>query len=232
LTNFSAPRLLVLVLGLVVALIQPGAGSSAYAADKDTGTVTGVVVVEAGSGGSKPVAGAEVRLTFGSKAEVRRTGADGRFAFVELLAGKYTIKVTVPDGMKPKGETSSSVTLAAGETERREADVYADPGAEGVADAGHYADDQARRGADCSAQHVEFAAGVGGGQLAIARRGTSPHAAAASGAAAAERRTGLALVVHRRGALANPAADRNAWLAVRRRVPDAAGRCAGHPSPV
>ena len=111
-------RLLVLVLGLVVALVQPGAGISAFAADKDTGTVTGVVVVEAGSGGSKPVAGAEIRLTFGSKAEVRRTGTDGRFAFVELLAGKYTIKVTVPDGMKPKGETSSSVTLAAGETER------------------------------------------------------------------------------------------------------------------
>jgi hypothetical protein len=76
-----------------------------------------VVVAEAG-GGTKPVAGAEVRLTFGSKSEVRRTGADGRFAFVELLAGKYTVKVTVPDGMKPKGEVSNTVTLAAGESER------------------------------------------------------------------------------------------------------------------
>ena len=32
--------------------------------------------------------------------------------------GHGTIKVIVPDGMKPRGETSSSVTLAAGETER------------------------------------------------------------------------------------------------------------------
>ncbi len=88
-----------------------------FAADKDSGSIGGSILVET-SGGPKPVANAEVRLTFGSKSESRRTGADGKFVFPDLLPGKYTIKVTPPDGLKPKGDGTVTVTLAAGGNER------------------------------------------------------------------------------------------------------------------
>src|SRR5438128_2683511 len=110
-------RLLVLFLGLSLALIHPGAVPDAYAADKDTGSIVGVVVVESG-GGSKPVANADIRLTFGSKSDTRKTGPDGKYAFPDLLPGKYTIKVNAPDGLKSKGDGTATVTVTGGDVER------------------------------------------------------------------------------------------------------------------
>jgi len=89
-----------------------------FAADKDTGTISGFVMVEAGVGNPKPVAGAEVRIAFGSKSDSRKTGADGKYSFSELLPGKYTVKVIAPDDMKAKGDGSTTVTLIGGESER------------------------------------------------------------------------------------------------------------------
>ena len=89
-----------------------------FAADKDTGTISGFVMVESGSGNPKPVAGAEVRITFGSKSDSRKTGADGKYSFPELLPGKYTVKVIAPDDTKTKGDGTTAVTLVGGETER------------------------------------------------------------------------------------------------------------------
>jgi len=101
----------------VLACIHPDAEIGVFAADKETGSIVGTVVAE-GGGASKPVANAEVRLTFGSKADGRRTGADGKFSFADLLPGKYTVRVVPPDGLKPKGDGVASVTIAAGGTER------------------------------------------------------------------------------------------------------------------
>lgn len=115
---FRAWRPLVLVLGLIVALVQPGVLPGVFAADKDTGTITGFVTVEAGSGNPKPVANAEVRITFGSKSDARKTGADGKYTFPDLLPGKYTVKVIAPDDTKTKGDGTTTVTLAGGEAER------------------------------------------------------------------------------------------------------------------
>ncbi|MGE3270943.1 MAG: C39 family peptidase [Chloroflexota bacterium] len=102
----------------------PGLQSVAHAAD--TGTITGIVAVET-SGGPKPVANADVRLTFGSKSEARKTGADGKYQFPGLLPGKYIIKVTPPDGLKPKGDGSITVSLEAGDTERADFGLLAPP---------------------------------------------------------------------------------------------------------
>ena len=74
--------------------------------------------MEAGGGNPKPVANAEVRLTFGSKTDVRKTGSDGKYAFVDLLPGKYTVKVIAPDDMKTKGNGATTVTIAGGDAER------------------------------------------------------------------------------------------------------------------
>src|SRR5215210_3257045 len=70
LTLTSAWRPLVLLIGLVLACIHPGAETGVFAADKETGSIAGTVVVE-GGGASKPVPNAEVRLTFGSKSDAR-----------------------------------------------------------------------------------------------------------------------------------------------------------------
>jgi Peptidase_C39 like family/Carboxypeptidase regulatory-like domain len=118
LTLISAWRPLVLFLGLVVALIQPGVRPGVFAADKDTGSISGFVVVEAGGGNPKPVANAEVRLTFGSKSDTRRTGPDGKYTFVQLFPAKYTVKVIAPDGLKTKGDGTTSITVAAAKAER------------------------------------------------------------------------------------------------------------------
>ena len=107
-----------LILGLVVALVHPGVRPGAFAADDETGTITGVVMVEVGRGNPKPVANAEVRLTFGSKSDSRRTGSDGKYTFPDLFAGRYTVKVIPPEGMKTKGDGSTTVTLTGGESER------------------------------------------------------------------------------------------------------------------
>ncbi|MCC7367604.1 MAG: C39 family peptidase [Chloroflexi bacterium] len=115
LTLTSAWRLYLLLVGLLAALLAPGLSPAVLAAD--TGTVAGIVVVESGSG-PKPVANAEVRLTFGSKSDSRKTGADGKYSFAGLLPGKYVVKVTPPDGLKTKGDGTISVTLDAGDTER------------------------------------------------------------------------------------------------------------------
>jgi hypothetical protein len=105
------------VLGLALAFIKPGVAPDAFAADKDNGSISGTVVVE-GGGGTKPVVNAEVRLTFGSKSDARKTGADGKFSFGDLLPGKYTLKVMPPDGLKPKGDGTVTVTVSPGDTER------------------------------------------------------------------------------------------------------------------
>lgn len=89
-----------------------------FAADNDTGTISGFVVVEAGSGNPKPVANAEVRITFGAKSDSRKTGTDGKYTFPDLFEGKYTVKVVAPDGMKTKGDGSTTLTLNGGESER------------------------------------------------------------------------------------------------------------------
>ncbi len=89
-----------------------------FAADKDTGTISGFVVVEAGSGNPKPVVNAEVRITFGAKSDSRKTGTDGKYTFPDLFEGKYIVKVFAPDGMKTKGDGSTTLTLNGGETER------------------------------------------------------------------------------------------------------------------
>jgi hypothetical protein len=108
----------VFFLGLVVALVQPGIRPGVFAADNETGTITGFVMVEVGRGNPKPVANAEVRITFGSKSDSRKTGSDGKYTFPDLFAGKYTVKVIPPEGMKTKGDGTTSVTLAGGESER------------------------------------------------------------------------------------------------------------------
>lgn len=59
-----------------------------------------------------------MRLTFGSKSDSRKTGADGKYSFVGLLPGKYTVKVSPPDGFKAKGDGVISLTLDSGDTER------------------------------------------------------------------------------------------------------------------
>lgn len=107
-----------LFLGLVVALVQPGIGPTVFAADDDTGTITGFVMVEVGRGNPKPVPNAEVRITFGSKSDARKTGSDGKYTFVGLLPGKYTVKVIAPDNMKTKGDGTTTVTLIGGESDR------------------------------------------------------------------------------------------------------------------
>lgn len=116
LTLTSAWRLLSLLAGLLFALVLPGVQPGVFAAN-NTGTITGIVAAET-SGGPKPVANAEVRLTFGSKSDSRKTGADGKYSFAGLLPGKYTIKVTPPDGLKAKGDGVISLTLDNGDTER------------------------------------------------------------------------------------------------------------------
>jgi hypothetical protein len=103
---------------LVVALTLPGLRPGAFAADKDTGAISGFVMVEAGSGNPKPVAGAEVRITFGAKSDSRKTGQDGKYSFPELLPGKYVVKVIAPDDTKTKGDGTTTVTLVGGESER------------------------------------------------------------------------------------------------------------------
>lgn len=94
----------------------PGFQPGVLAADNN-GAITGIVAVET-SGGPKPVANAEVRLTFGSKSDSRKTGADGKYSFAGLLPGKYTVKVTPPDGLKAKGDGIITVTVDSGDTER------------------------------------------------------------------------------------------------------------------
>lgn len=119
LTLTSAWRPLVLWLGLTLVLAHSFGTPGAAASDTETGAISGIVVVEGvGGAASKPVANVDVRLTFDSKSETRKTGADGRFTFGGLLPGKYTVKVTPPDGMKTKGDGITTIALAKGKTER------------------------------------------------------------------------------------------------------------------
>lgn len=115
-TLTSAWRLLPLIAGLLLAFVLPRIQPGVLAADNN-GTVAGIVAVET-SGGPKPVANVEVRLTFGSKSDSRKTGADGRYSFAGLLPGKYTVKITPPDGLKAKGDGIITVTVDGGDTER------------------------------------------------------------------------------------------------------------------
>lgn len=105
------------MLGLALAFIRPGVSLDAFAADKENGAIGGTILVE-GGGSTRPVANAEVRLTFGNKSDARKTGADGKFSFPDLLPGKYTLRVTAPDGMKPKGDGTVAVTVDSGDMEQ------------------------------------------------------------------------------------------------------------------
>ena len=107
----------ILIVALLLALTQPSVRPVVFAADDKPGTIGGLVAVESGNS-TKPVANAEVRVTFGSKTDVRRTGADGKYTFGDVLPGKYTVKVTPPDGTKLKGDGTQTVTINGGDTER------------------------------------------------------------------------------------------------------------------
>jgi hypothetical protein len=114
---FAWRPLALIVLGLALAFIKPGVAPDALAADKDNGSISGTVVVE-GGGSTKPVANAEIRLTFGSKSDARKSGADGKFTFGDLLPGKYTLRVMPPDGLRPKGDGTVTVTVDSGDSEQ------------------------------------------------------------------------------------------------------------------
>jgi hypothetical protein len=96
---------------LALALEAVGSPGTGVAAESGRSSIAGTVVSDAGSSSAKPIAGVEVQLTFGSKADSRRTGPDGKYQFTDLLAGKYTIRVVPPNGQKPKGDASIGLTL-------------------------------------------------------------------------------------------------------------------------
>jgi Peptidase_C39 like family/Carboxypeptidase regulatory-like domain len=85
----------------------------------ESGRVSVAGTVTDGSGTSnKPAANVEVQLLFGSKSDTRRTGADGKYQFGDLLPGKYTVKVVPPGGLKTKGDSSVGLTLDGGDVGR------------------------------------------------------------------------------------------------------------------
>jgi hypothetical protein len=112
----SAWQILALTLALALQAVHgPGL---VVAAETGKSSIVGTVVSDAGSSSSKPIAGVEVQLTFGSKTDSRKTGADGKYQFSDLLPGKYTIKVVPPSGQKPKGDASVGLTLDNGDIGR------------------------------------------------------------------------------------------------------------------
>ena len=81
-------------------------------------------------------------MTFGSKSDARRTGADGKFQFGDLLPGKYTLRVVPPDGLKTEGRLPrSALTVDGGDIGRADfvlvvdgdADDGVDPDCEALA---------------------------------------------------------------------------------------------------
>ncbi len=78
-----------------------------------TMNISGVVY---DSNGTSPVSGAKVTLTPAAGSAEQTTGADGKYSFLNIAIGSYTITVTFPDGT----ETSIVVTNTSG------GDVHAD----------------------------------------------------------------------------------------------------------
>ena len=103
----TAPLLLLLVCMVFSAVVVPGTAE----AQEGRGSVMGLVTME---GNGKPGADAEVRLAFGSKSLTTRTGPNGSYRFEQLLAGKYTVRVVPPQGMRAVGRDAIAVTIGNG----------------------------------------------------------------------------------------------------------------------
>ena len=65
-------------------------------------------------GSDTPAAEVEVRLLFGLLSLTRRTDKDGRFAFEQLLPGKYSVRIVPPEGMRVTEDGTVAVTVVAG----------------------------------------------------------------------------------------------------------------------
>lgn len=85
-------------------------------AQEGRGSVNGLVTME---GNGKPGADVEIRLAFGSKSLTTRTGSNGTYRFEQLLAGKYTVRVGPPQGMRVVGRDAIAVTIGNGPATER-----------------------------------------------------------------------------------------------------------------
>ena len=108
----TAPLLLLLVCMVASAVVVPGTAE----AQEGRGSVMGLVTME---GNGKPGADVEVRLAFGSKSLTTRTGSNGSYRFEQLLAGKYTVRIVPPQGMRAVGRDAIAVTIGNGPATER-----------------------------------------------------------------------------------------------------------------
>ncbi len=92
--------------GLLLAA-GPAFGGSPQSTSQDTASVTGKVTVANGDGGTDAFAGVTVKLTGPALAPAPQsavTDTEGRYQFVHLAAGRYTLE-TSEDGFQPSSNT-------------------------------------------------------------------------------------------------------------------------------
>jgi hypothetical protein len=100
---------------ILVALLlaaRPVFGGAPQSTNENTASLTGRVTVANGDGGTNPFAGVTVRLTGPSPEPAPQsavTDAEGRYQFVRLAAGRYTLE-TSEDGFQP---SSNNVIVSA-----------------------------------------------------------------------------------------------------------------------